>query len=177
MPSAGPAPIGAGDHGRRRSSTNFMLAPSPEGTFRAMIDKLPYLVDLGVTAIEIMPVADFPGRRDWGYDGVALFAPDSVYGRPEDLKAFVDAAHHHGLMVMMDVVYNRFGPEGNYLHVYARRFFNDEIHTPWGAAINFDTRGSQVVRRFFIENALYWVNEFAMDGLRFDAVHADRGPI
>jgi maltooligosyltrehalose trehalohydrolase len=145
---------------------------TPEGTFRAMIDKLPYLVDLGVTAIEIMPVADFPGRRDWGYDGVALFAPDSVYGRPEDLKAFVDAAHHHGLMVIMDVVYNHFGPEGNYLHVYARRFFNDEIHTPWGAAINFDTRGSQVVRRFFIENALYWVNEFAMDGLRFDAVHA-----
>ena len=145
---------------------------TPEGTFRAMIDKLPYLVDLGVTAIEVMPVADFPGRRGWGYDGVALFAPDSVYGRPEDLKAFVDAAHHHGLMVMMDVVYNHFGPEGNYLHVYARRFFNDETHTPWGAAINFDTEGSQVVRRFFIENALYWVNEFAMDGLRFDAVHA-----
>ncbi len=143
-----------------------------EGTFRAMIDKLPYLVDLGVTAIEIMPVADFPGRRDWGYDGVALFAPDSIYGRPEDLKAFVDAAHHQGLMVMMDVVYNHFGPEGNYLHAYARRFFNDETHTPWGAAINFDAEGSQVVRRFFVENALYWVNEFAMDGLRFDAVHA-----
>lgn len=145
---------------------------TPEGTFRAMIDKLPYLVDLGVTAIEIMPVADFPGRRDWGYDGVALFAPDAIYGRPEHLKSFVDAAHHHGLMVMMDVVYNHFGPEGNYLHAYARRFFNDETHTPWGAAINFDAEGSQVVRRFFVENALYWINEFAMDGLRFDAVHA-----
>ena len=145
---------------------------TPEGTFRAMIDRLGYLVDLGVTVIEIMPVADFPGRRDWGYDGVALFAPDSVYGRPEDLKAFVDAAHHQGLMVMMDVVYNHFGPEGNYLHTYARRFFNDETHTPWGAAINFHAEDSNIVRRFFVENALYWVNEFAIDGLRFDAVHA-----
>jgi malto-oligosyltrehalose trehalohydrolase len=145
---------------------------TPEGTIRAMIDKLPYLVDLGVTAIELMPVADFPGQWDWGYDGVALFAPVSGYGRPEDLKTFVDAAHHHGLMVLMDVVYNHFGPEGNYLHAYARRFFKDETHTPWGAAINFDAEGSQVVRRFFIENALYWVNEFAIDGLRFDAVHA-----
>lgn len=145
---------------------------TPEGTFRAMIGKLPYLVELGVTAIEIMPVADFPGQRDWGYDGVALFAPDSVYGRPEDLKSFIDAAHQRGLMVMMDVVYNHFGPEGNYLHAYARRFFNEETHTPWGAAINFDTEGSRVVRRFFVENALYWVNEFAIDGLRFDAVHA-----
>jgi maltooligosyltrehalose trehalohydrolase len=145
---------------------------TPKGTFGAMSEKLSYLVDLGVTAVEIMPVADFPGRRDWGYDGVALFAPDAVYGRPDDLKAFVDSAHRHGLMVMMDVVYNHFGPEGNYLHVYARRFFNDERHTPWGAAINFDAEGSEVVRRFFVENALYWVDEFAMDGLRFDAVHA-----
>jgi malto-oligosyltrehalose trehalohydrolase len=145
---------------------------TPQGTFRAMREKLGYLADLGVTAIEIMPVADFPGRRDWGYDGVALFAPDSSYGRPEDLKSFVDTAHQNGLMVLLDVVYNHFGPEGNYLHTYARRFFNDERHTPWGAAINFDADGSHVVRRFFVENALYWINEFAVDGLRFDAVHA-----
>lgn len=145
---------------------------TPEGTFRAAIGKLHYLADLGVTAIELMPVADFPGGRDWGYDGVSLFAPDASYGRPEDLKAFVDAAHGRGLMVFLDVVYNHFGPEGNYLGVYARRFFNEEKHTPWGAAINFETEGSSVVRRFFVENALYWLDEFAIDGLRFDAVHA-----
>ena len=145
---------------------------TPAGTFRAMCEKVPYLRDLGVTAIEIMPVADFPGTRDWGYDGVKLFAPDAAYGRPNDLKAFVDLAHANSLMVMMDVVYNHFGPEGNYLNAYAGRFFNPDRHTPWGAAINFDAEGSQVVRRFFVENALYWINEFAMDGLRFDAVHA-----
>ncbi|MBK8175823.1 MAG: malto-oligosyltrehalose trehalohydrolase [Rhodospirillales bacterium] len=145
---------------------------TPEGTFRAAIDQLPYLAALGVTAIELMPVADFPGAYDWGYDGVSLFAPDATYGRPEDLKAFVDAAHGHGLMVILDVVYNHFGPEGNYLHVYGKRFFNEAKHTPWGAAINFDADGSTIVRRFFIDNALYWLEEFAFDGLRLDAVHA-----
>ena len=145
---------------------------TPEGTFRAALAKLPYLVELGVTAVELMPVADFPGSRNWGYDGVSLFAPDSRYGRPDDLKALVDEAHRLGLMVILDVVYNHFGPEGNYLHVYAKRFFNEAKHTPWGAAINFDAEGSSNVRRFFVENALYWVNEFFFDGLRLDAVHA-----
>lgn len=145
---------------------------SPEGTFRGVIDRLSYLKDLGVTAVELMPVNDFPGKWDWGYDGVALYAPDSVYGRPEDLKALVDAAHGLGLMVFLDVVYNHFGPEGNYLHAYARRFFNPERHTPWGAAINFDAEGSRVVRDFFIHNTLYWLQEYRFDGLRFDAVHA-----
>jgi malto-oligosyltrehalose trehalohydrolase len=121
-----------------------------------------------------MPVADFPGARDWGYDGVLPFAPDRHYGTPEDLKALIEAAHHRSLMVLLDVVYNHFGPEGNYLHVYAPQFFTEHHHTPWGAAINFDSEGSRVVRDFFIHNALYWLEEFHFDGLRFDAVHAVR---
>lgn len=145
---------------------------SPEGTFQGVTDRLDYLKSLGVTAIELMPVNDFPGTRDWGYDGVNLFAPDSVYGRPEDLKALVDAAHGLGLMVFLDVVYNHFGPAGNYLHAYAKRFFNSDKHTPWGAAINFDVAGSRPVRDFFINNTLYWLEEYRFDGLRFDAVHA-----
>jgi 1,4-alpha-glucan branching enzyme/maltooligosyltrehalose trehalohydrolase len=151
---------------------------TPEGTFRGVASRLDALVDLGITAIELMPVADFPGARDWGYNGVSLFAPDSRYGRPEDLKALIDAAHARGLMMLLDVVYNHFGPEGNYLHVYARRFFNAERHTPWGAAINYDGEDSRWVRRFFIENALHWLSEYRFDGLRLDAVHAidDRSP-
>ncbi len=145
---------------------------TPAGTFRAVIDRLDHLVDLGVTAIELMPVADFPGRWNWGYDGCYLFAPDARYGRPEDLKALIDAAHGLGLMVFLDVVYNHFGPEGNYLHAYAKRFFNPDSHTPWGAAINFDGADSRVVRDFYIENALFWIEEYRIDGLRFDAVHA-----
>lgn len=145
---------------------------TPEGTFLAAIEKLDYLVDLGITALELMPVADFPGDRNWGYDGACLFAPDSRYGRPEDLKTLIDAAHERGLMVFLDVVYNHFGPEGNYLYCYAKRFFNPERHTPWGAAINFDGRDSLVVRDFFAENARYWIDEYRFDGLRFDAVHA-----
>lgn len=147
---------------------------TPQGTFLAAIDYLDYLLELGVTAIELMPVADFPGGRDWGYDGAALFAPDAAYGRPEDLKALVDAAHAKGLMVFLDVVYNHFGPEGNYLSVYAKRFFDETLHTPWGAAIAFAGETSGSVRRFFWENALYWIDEFQFDGLRFDAVHAIR---
>ncbi len=148
------------------------------GTFAAAIERLAHLVTLGVSAIELMPLADFPGRRDWGYDGVFAFAPDASYGRPEDLKALIDAAHAHGLMVLLDVVYNHFGPEGNYLPRYAPQFFTDRHHTPWGAAINFDGEGSATVREFFIENALYWLREYHLDGLRFDAVHAiiDDGP-
>jgi malto-oligosyltrehalose trehalohydrolase len=142
------------------------------GTFQAAIERLDHLVALGVTVVELMPVADFPGRRNWGYDGVLPFAPDGSYGRPEHLKALVDAAHERGLMVILDVVYNHFGPEGNYLSLYAPQFFNARHQTPWGAAINFDADGAQTVREFFIHNALYWLEEFHLDGLRLDAVHA-----
>jgi maltooligosyltrehalose trehalohydrolase len=142
------------------------------GTFRAAIERLAHLAALGVTGIELMPLADFPGRRNWGYDGALPFAPDASYGRPEELKALVDAAHAHGLMVLLDVVYNHFGPEGNYLSLYAPQFFNERHHTPWGAAINYDAPGSRVVRDYFIHNALYWLREYHLDGLRLDAVHA-----
>jgi maltooligosyltrehalose trehalohydrolase len=144
---------------------------TPEGTFRALIDKLDYLADLGVTALEIMPVADFPGRCNWGYDGVLPFAPEAAYGTPEDFKTLVQAAHGKGLMVFLDVVYNHFGPEGNYLYVYAPPFFSRRHATPWGAALNFDGERSRVVRDFFIHNALYWLEEYRLDGLRLDAVH------
>jgi len=143
-----------------------------EGTFRAAIARLKALAEVGVTAIELMPVAEFPGRRGWGYDGALAFAPHSSYGRPEDLKALVDAAHGLGLMVFLDVVYNHFGPEGNYLHLTARRFFTDRHHTPWGQAFNFDGADARPVRDFFIDNALYWLTEFHFDGLRLDAVQS-----
>jgi maltooligosyltrehalose trehalohydrolase len=142
------------------------------GTFSAVRERLDYLADLGVTALELMPVADFPGRRNWGYDGVFPFAPDSIYGRPEDLKKLVQSAHERGLMVFLDVVYNHFGPEGNYLNLYAPQFFTDRHSTPWGNAINFDGPHSRTVRDFFIHNALYWLIEYHFDGLRLDAVHA-----
>lgn len=145
---------------------------TPQGTFSAIEQKLEYLTSLGVTAIELMPVADFPGRCNWGYDGALLFAPDSTYGTPEDLKRLIQSAHRHGLMVLLDVVYNHFGPEGNYLHLYAPQFFTDRHHTSWGAAINFDGEHSRIVRDFFIHNALYWLEEYHFDGLRLDAVHA-----
>jgi malto-oligosyltrehalose trehalohydrolase/4-alpha-glucanotransferase len=145
---------------------------TPEGTFRAAIGRLDHLVSLGITAIQIMPVSDFPGRRNWGYDGVLPYAPDASYGRPEDLKALVEAAHERGLMVMLDVVYNHFGPEGNYLHAIACEAFTDRHKTPWGAAINMDGPGSGPVRAYFIHNALYWIEEYNLDGLRLDAVHA-----
>jgi 1,4-alpha-glucan branching enzyme/maltooligosyltrehalose trehalohydrolase len=142
------------------------------GTFSSACARLDYLADLGVTALELMPVADFPGRRNWGYDGVYQFAPDSTYGRPEDLKKFVQSAHARGMMVLLDVVYNHFGPEGNYLGLYAPQFFTDRHHTPWGNAIDFDGAASRAVRDFFINNALYWLNEYRIDGLRLDAVNA-----
>jgi malto-oligosyltrehalose trehalohydrolase len=145
---------------------------SPSGTFLGALAQLPRLADLGVTAIELMPVAAFAGARNWGYDGVLPYAPHCGYGRPEDLKRLVDEAHRLGLMVLLDVVYNHFGPEGNYLHAYAPQFFTSRHRTPWGDAINFDGVGSDVVRRFFIHNALYWLDEFHVDGLRLDAVHA-----
>jgi maltooligosyltrehalose trehalohydrolase len=141
---------------------------TPEGTYRAMIGKLDHLVATGITALELMPLADFVGRRNWGYDGVLWYAPDSVYGRPDDLKALIDEAHLRGLMVLLDVVYNHFGPEGNYLGRYAPTFFT-EVQTPWGSAIDY--RMPQV-RAFAIENALYWLRDYRFDGLRLDAVHA-----
>ena len=142
------------------------------GTYAAVAARFPHLARLGVSAIELMPVAAFPGARGWGYDGVLPYAPHGAYGRPEDLKAFVAAAHGAGLAVILDVVYNHFGPEGNYLHLYAPQFFNRERHTPWGAAINFDGAGSRTVRDFFVHNALYWLEEYHFDGLRLDAIHA-----
>ena len=145
---------------------------TPEGTFAGAQQRLDYLADLGITAVELMPVSDFPGTRNWGYDGVLPYAPDSSYGRPEDLKRLVQAAHAKGLMVFLDVVYNHFGPEGNYLSAYSPEFFTDRHSTPWGDAINFDGEGSRVVRDFFIHNALYWLEEYHFDGLRLDAVHA-----
>jgi maltooligosyltrehalose trehalohydrolase len=145
---------------------------APRGTFAAVCERLDYLADLGITALELMPVADFPGKRNWGYDGVYQFAPDQTYGRPEDFKDLVQSAHSRGIMVLLDVVYNHFGPEGNYLNSYAPQFFTARHHTPWGNGINFDGPGSRTVRDFFINNALYWLNEYHLDGLRLDAVHA-----
>lgn len=139
------------------------------GGFSGIRQRLPELRRLGVTAIEIMPVADFPGGRNWGYDGVLPFAPDTAYGTPSELKALVDDAHGLGLMVMLDVVYNHFGPDGAYLHAYAKPFFREDISTPWGAAIDF--RRPEVCD-YFTQNALYWLMEYRFDGLRFDAVHA-----
>jgi maltooligosyltrehalose trehalohydrolase len=147
----------------------YELHPGICGGFAGIMQRLPALAELGVTAVELMPVADFPGRRNWGYDGVLPYAPDTSYGTPDQLKELIDTAHGLGLMVFLDVVYNHFGPDGNYLGTYASSFFRDDIHTPWGQAIDF----RQVpVRTFFTENALYWLTEFRFDGLRFDAVHA-----
>jgi len=139
------------------------------GGFAGVRARLRELAALGVTAVELMPVADFPGPRNWGYDGVLPYAPDRAYGTPEDLKHLVDEAHGLGLMVFLDVVYNHFGPDGNYLPAYAPDFFREDVHTPWGAAIDFRR---PAVRRFFAENALYWLREYRFDGLRLDAVHA-----
>jgi maltooligosyltrehalose trehalohydrolase len=139
-----------------------------DGTFRAMIERLDHLADTGITALELMPLADFPGRWNWGYDGVLLFAPDSSYGAPDDLKALIDAAHARGIMMFLDVVYNHFGPEGNYLGRLVPQFFS-QAHTPWGVAIDYRV---PEVRRFVIENALHWLHNYRFDGLRLDAVHA-----
>jgi maltooligosyltrehalose trehalohydrolase len=138
-----------------------------QGSYRAMIDHLNHLVQTGITALELMPLADFAGQRGWGYDGVLWYAPDSAYGRPEDLKTLIDEAHLRGLMVFLDVVYNHFGPEGNYIGRYAPSFFTD-AHTPWGSAIDYRV---PEVRRFAIENALYWLTDYRFDGLRFDAAN------
>jgi malto-oligosyltrehalose trehalohydrolase len=147
---------------------------SVAGDFAGVEARLDYLVELGVTALGIMPVAAFPGSRNWGYDGVLPYAPATAYGRPDDFKRLIAAAHARNLMVILDVVYNHFGPEGNYLHCYCPEFFNPARHTPWGAAINFDGAQNRTVRDFFIHNALYWLEEYRLDGLRLDAIHAIR---
>jgi maltooligosyltrehalose trehalohydrolase len=143
------------------------------GGYSGVKAHLPALAEMGITAIELMPINDYSGARNWGYDGVLLFAPESSYGTPEELKALIDAAHALGLMVFLDVVYNHFGPDGNWLSAYAPSFFREDLHTPWGAGIDFR---KDEVRRFFIENALYWLGEFRFDGLRLDAVHAISEP-
>jgi len=145
---------------------------TPDGTYAAAEARLPALAGLGITAVQLMPLATFPGRYGWGYDGVLPYAPHPAYGTPDELKHFVQAAHRLGLMVLLDVVYNHFGPDGNYLHRYAPPFFSDRHRTAWGDAMNFDGPGSDTVREFFIHNALYWLHEYRFDGLRFDAVHA-----
>ena len=152
-----------------REAVLYELHVGTCGGFGGVARELPRLAALGITAIELMPIADFPGRRNWGYDGVLTYAPDAAYGTPDELKALVDAAHDHGLMIFLDVVYNHFGPDGNYLNKYAPVFFRDDVHTPWGPAIDFRR---DEVRRFFTENALYWLMEYRFDGLRLDAVHA-----
>jgi maltooligosyltrehalose trehalohydrolase len=152
---------------------------SATGTFAGIREKLPYLRDLGITAIEIMPVADFAGSRNWGYDGVALYAPSRAYGRPEDLRALVDCAHRLGLAVILDVVYNHLGPEGAYLPVFNPQFLLPQRPTPWGGAVNLDGPGSAGVRRLIIDNAVHWIREYHLDGLRLDATHTllDEGTV
>jgi maltooligosyltrehalose trehalohydrolase len=145
---------------------------SPEGTYAGIINRLGYLSQLGVTAIELMPLAQFSGRRNWGYDGVDLFAPARCYGTPDDLRRLVDAAHRAGLAVLLDVVYNHLGPDGAYLSKFSPYYFSDTHHTPWGQAINLDGAHAAHVRSFFIDNALHWIHEYHVDGLRLDATHA-----
>jgi maltooligosyltrehalose trehalohydrolase len=151
---------------------------TPVGTFAAAADRLADLARLGITAVQLLPVADFPGRRNWGYDGVALFAPARCYGTPDDLRQLVDRAHGLGLAVHLDVVYNHFGPDGNYLGRFSPFYLSQQHRTPWGPAVNLDGPHSAMVREFFIENALHWIHEYHLDGLRLDATHSmvDEGP-
>lgn len=143
----------------------------PRGDFDGVVERLDHLVDLGVTAVELLPVAEFSGRRNWGYDGVSLFAPHHAYGGPDGLKRLVDACHQRGLAVVLDVVYNHLGPEGNYLGVFGP-YFTSFYSTPWGDAMNYDRADSDEVRRFAIDNALMWLRDYHVDALRLDAVHA-----
>jgi maltooligosyltrehalose trehalohydrolase len=152
---------------------------SPRGTYRGAIDHLPHLVELGISAIELMPVGDFPGNRNWGYDGVSIFAPARCYGSPDDLRALIDVSHAHGLAVFLDVVYNHLGPDGAYAHAFSPYYFTDAHRSPWGGGVNLDGSMSAEVRRFFIENALHWVREYHVDGFRLDATHEmqDESPL
>lgn len=143
-----------------------------EGTWDALIEQIPAMQELGVTVLEIMPVSECPGNRNWGYDGVYHFAPASYYGRPKDMQRFVDSAHAHGLAVILDVVYNHFGPEGNYTARYSPYYLSERHTTDWGPALNWDGDHSEMVRQWAIDNASYWVNEFHLDGFRIDATHA-----
>lgn len=145
---------------------------TPAGTYAGVKDKLPYLKELGITAVELMPLADFPGRWNWGYDPAAFFAPSRAYGTPDELRSLVDEAHQMGLAVYLDVVYNHMGPDGAYLPAFVPHLFTDKHHSPWGEAINLDGEGSEGVRRFFLENALHWLTEYHFDGLRLDATFA-----
>ncbi len=168
---------------RGRATRDFIIYElhvgtfTSEGTFDAAIERLSHLVALGVTAVELMPVAEFPGTRNWGYDGVNLYAPQSSYGGPDGLKRLVDACHGHGLAVILDVVYNHLGPDGNYLGDFGP-YFTRRYGTPWGDALNYDDADSEPVRRYFIDNALYWLTELHVDALRLDAIHGiyDFGP-
>ena len=149
---------------------------TPEGTWGSALTKLEYLRQTGITLIEVMPVADFPGKFGWGYDGVQPYAPASIYGTPDDMRRFVDRAHAVGIAVILDVVYNHLGPDGNYLSKYSPLYFSEKHHTDWGLGINFDGEGCASVREFFRENAAYWIREFHLDGLRLDAtqdIHDD----
>ena len=143
-----------------------------EGTYGAAMRELAELSALGVTTLELMPLAEFPGRFGWGYDGVGLWAPTHLYGRPDELKAFIDAAHGHGLSVILDVVYNHLGPDGNYLERFSERYFIDRYASEWGRALSFDGTDSAAVREFFSENAGYWIDEYRFDGLRLDATQS-----
>jgi maltooligosyltrehalose trehalohydrolase len=173
------------DRWRGRAVTDLVIYElhvgtfSPEGTFDGTRARLRALRDLGVTAIELMPVADFAGERNWGYDGVCLFAPSRAYGRPDDLRRLVDEAHGLGLSVLLDVVYNHLGPEGAYLPEFNPGYFTDRHETPWGRGINVDGPGARMVRRFIVENAVHWIQEYRVDGLRLDATHAiiDDSPV
>lgn len=144
---------------------------TPAGTFAGVTERLPYLAELGITIVELMPLADFPGSRNWGYDGVSLFAPSRAYGTPDDLRRLVDTAHGLGLAVLLDVVYNHFGPDGAYGSLFSPFYLSARHRSPWGAAVNLDGDGAVHVREFFIENALHWLHEYHVDGLRLDAVH------
>ncbi len=176
-----PASFAWSDHGWRGVPTEDLVlyelhvgAFTPLGTFAGVEARLPYLRDLGVTAIELMPVADFPGSRNWGYDGVALFAPARCYGTPDDLRRLIDSAHAIGLAVLLDVVYNHVGPDGAYLCVFSPHYFTDRHKSPWGAGIDLDGEHSARVRELVVENAMHWVHEYHVDGLRLDATHAIR---
>src|SRR6267143_1190681 len=154
---------------RARPGARYWFLVDGEGTLAAAEPELPRLAALGVTLIELMPVADFAGSFGWGYDGVDLYAPSRLYGRPDDLRRFIDAAHALGLGVMLDVVYNHLGPEGNHLRQFSPDYFTDRYQNEWGDAINFDGESSAGVREFFVSNAGYWIDEFHFDGLRLDA--------
>jgi maltooligosyltrehalose trehalohydrolase len=145
---------------------------TPAGSWRAAAETLPHLAELGISVLEIMPVADFPGRFGWGYDGVNLFAPTRLYGHPDDFRAFVDRAHQLGLAVILDVVYNHLGPSGNYLREFSTGYFTDRYVTPWGESLNYDGDGSEAVRELLVSNAEHWIVEYHLDGLRLDATHA-----